>query len=142
MTHHFLSTVALVLVISVPASAQSPADVATLDGIDQVTTHRFPVGASFFHPCGATAGVKATYIDQDGRFVPAFGEEGVPGEQGADRFWLVDATVGYRLPNRWGIVTLEGKNLFDQSFRYQDTDHDNPSIQPSRTVVFRFTLSI
>ncbi|HLN90457.1 MAG TPA: TonB-dependent receptor, partial [Patescibacteria group bacterium] len=116
--------------------------VATLDGIDQVTTHRFPVGASFFHPCGATAGVKATYIDQNGRFVPEFGEEGVPGEQGADRFWLVDATAGYRLPNRWGIVTLEGKNLFDQSFRYQDTDHDNPSIQPSRTVVFRFTLSI
>ena len=116
--------------------------VATQDGIDQVTTHRFPVGASFFHPCGATAGVKATYVDQNGRFVPEFGEEGVPGEQGGDRFWLVDASVGYRLPDRWGILTLEGKNLFDQSFRYQDTDHDNPSIQPARTVVFRFTLSI
>ncbi len=116
--------------------------IATLDGIDKVTTHRFPLGAGFFHPCGASAGLKASYIDQDGRFVPQFSSDGTPGEQGSDHFWVVDASIGYRLPKRWGILTLEAQNLFDKSFRYQDTDHDNPSIQPERTVVFRFTLSI
>jgi tetratricopeptide (TPR) repeat protein len=115
---------------------------ATLDGIDQVKTHRFPLGAGFFHPCGASAGVKATYVDQNGKFVPLISEEGIPGEEGSDQFWVVDASIGYRLPKRWGILTVEAKNLFNKSFRYQDTDHDNPSIQPERTVVFRFTLSI
>jgi tetratricopeptide (TPR) repeat protein len=116
--------------------------IATVDGIDKVTTHRFPLGAGFFHPCGASAGVKATYVDQSGRFVPLVSEEGIPGEDGSDQFWVVDASIGYRLPKRWGILTLEAKNLFDKSFQYQDTDRDNPSIQPERTVVFRFTLSI
>ena len=116
--------------------------IATEDGIVQVTTHRFPLGAGFFHPCGASAGVKATYVDQNGKFVPLISEEGIPGEEGSDQFWVVDASIGYRLPKRWGILTLEGKNLFDKSFRYQDTDRDNPSIPPERTVVFRFTLSI
>ena len=116
--------------------------IATIDGIDKVTTNRFPLGASFFHPCGASAGFKATYIDQDGRFVPQNSPDGTPGEYGDDQFWVVDASIGYRLPKRWGILTLEAKNLFDKTFRFQDTDHDNPSIQPERTVVFRFTLSI
>jgi tetratricopeptide (TPR) repeat protein len=115
---------------------------AALDGLDKVTTNRFPLGVTFFHPCGASAGVKATYIDQDGKFIPQGSPDGTPGEYGSDQFWVVDAAIGYRLPKRHGILTLEGKNLFNKSFRYQDTDHDNPSIQPERTVVFRFTLSI
>jgi tetratricopeptide (TPR) repeat protein len=115
--------------------------IATLDGIDKVTTHRFPLGVNFFHPCGARIRAKASYIDQHGRFVLRGSPEGIPGDSGSDRFLVLDASLGYRLPKRWGILTVEAKNLLDKSFRFQDTDHDNPSIQPERTVVFKFTLS-
>ena len=45
-----------------------------------------------------------------------------------DQFWVLDASIGYRLPRRWGLITLEGRNLLDEHFRFQDTD---PPIRPS-----------
>jgi len=63
-------------------------------------------------------------------------------ESGSDQFWIFDASAGYRLPKRWGIVSVEGKNLFNQSFQYQDTDVYHPIIQPGRTVYFKLTLAL
>jgi outer membrane receptor protein involved in Fe transport len=63
-------------------------------------------------------------------------------ESGSDQFWIFDASAGYRLPDRWGIVSIEGKNLFDRSFQYQDTDPLRPLIQPGRTVYVKLTLAI
>ncbi|HZW35661.1 MAG TPA: tetratricopeptide repeat protein, partial [Candidatus Deferrimicrobiaceae bacterium] len=113
-----------------------------LDQIDQVTTQRFPVGISFFHPCGFSSRLSATYIDQEGRFVPPGSNAGTPGVSDSDRFWVVDASLGYRLPKRYGLLSVEAKNLFDKSFKFQDTDHDNPSIQPKRSIFFKFTLAL
>jgi tetratricopeptide (TPR) repeat protein len=113
-----------------------------LDQIDQVTTQRFPVGINFFHPCGFTSRLSPTYIDQEGRFVPKGSNPGTPGVSDSDRFWVVDASLGYRLPKRYGLLSIEAKNLFDKSFKFQDTDHDNPAIQPKRSIFFKFTLAI
>ena len=33
---------------------------------------------------------------------------------GEDRFWVVDAFVGYRLPNRRGLLSLNADNLLDE----------------------------
>ena len=63
-------------------------------------------------------------------------------ESGSDQFWIFDASVGYRLPDRWGIVSIEARNLFDRSFQYQDTDPVRPVIQPERTVYFKITISL
>lgn len=60
---------------------------------------------------------------------------------GKNDFWVFDAFLGYRLPNRWGAFTIGAKNLFDQSFRFQDTDPENPSITPERFVYMRLTLN-
>ena len=104
----------------------------------KINTYRLPFGINFFHPSGFIAGLKATYIDQEGKFgIPAFG----PITQGDDRFWVVNATLGYRLPKRWGLLTLEARNLFDARFKFQDTDPANPLILPNRLVFARFTLA-
>ena len=99
-----------------------------------------PLAVSFFHPAGFIAKFKGTYIDQKGSFQSQVYEPGVF-LSGKDQFWLVDASVGYRLPKRYGLITLEAHNIFNQSFMYYDTDPVNPLIQPERYVFLKFTLS-
>ena len=103
-----------------------------------LNTHKFPLGINFFHPLGFYMHFKATYVDQDGEFGdPIFGVT----ESDSDQFWIVDAAVGYRLPKRYGIVSLEAKNLFDEGFQFQDTDPSNPEIIPERAVLAKITLA-
>ena len=50
---------------------------------------------------------------------------------GSDDFFLLDAAVGYRLPKRFGVVSLEVTNLLDKSFEYQDDSYREAQGQPS-----------
>jgi tetratricopeptide (TPR) repeat protein len=102
-----------------------------------VKTQRFPLGISFFHPSEFSAWLKSTYVDQKGDFEDSTGSV-VPGK---DNFWIVDASIRYRLPKRWGFITIEGRNLFDKRFRFEDTDPKNPTIFPERSILARFTLA-
>ncbi|MFQ5902575.1 MAG: TonB-dependent receptor domain-containing protein, partial [Candidatus Binatia bacterium] len=109
-------------------------------GIRKVETHRLPLGIKLFHPSGFSARLKATYVDQDG----SFQKQGSPTGtfvSGSDQFWVVDAAIGYRFPRRRGLFTVEVRNLFNEGFRFQDTDPANPVIQPERLIFARFTLS-
>ena len=107
------------------------------EGILEVDTHRIPLGISFFHPLGFNARLKATYIDQEGEFEDASGMI-LPGD---DQFWVVDASIVYRLPKRWGLITIEVRNLFDENFNFQDMDAANPGIYPERLIFGKFTLA-
>lgn len=113
-----------------------------VESFTKATTHRVPVSLNFFHPVGIMARLKATYVHQEGDFSNPFGQ-GVTAftVPGRDNFWVLDAAIGYRLPNRWGIITVEARNLLDERFRFQDTDPSNPSIFPERAVLTRITLS-
>ncbi|MGE5283988.1 MAG: FecR domain-containing protein [Actinomycetota bacterium] len=111
--------------------------------VKEVKTHRVPLSARFFHPSGVFATATGTYFDQSGQFFRIGQAPTVDTpESGSDQFWIFDASAGYRIPNRWGIVSIEGKNLFDRSFQYQDTDPLRPILQPGRTVYFKVTLAI
>jgi outer membrane receptor protein involved in Fe transport len=69
---------------------------------------------------------------------PPFALRVVPKE---DQFWVFDASISYRLPKRFGLLTVVAKNLFDKSFRFQDTDPENPRMQPKRLVLAKVTLA-
>ncbi len=101
-------------------------------------TQRLPLSLNIFLPNGFSAHVKTTYVDQSGQFdynpTPPFVE-------GSDSFWVVDASISYRLPRRLGLLSIEAKNLFDESFRYQTTDMVNPDIVPERLVLGKITLA-
>jgi len=107
------------------------------DGVKESDTHRVPVGINFFHPSGVSAALKATYFNQDGVFESI--RTGAL-RSGQDDFWTVDAAVSYRLPKRYGFITVGATNLFDEEFNYFDTDFNNPSIRPDRMVFGRVTL--
>jgi len=120
----------------------------------KVDTYRVPAGLRFFHPSGLIASLRATYVNQAGTFVSGTGNL----RSGRDDFWVVDAAIGYRLPQRYGIITVGVANLFDKRFKYQETDlfaatsglsnvglsnigSASTTVQPNRTVFARYTLS-
>jgi hypothetical protein len=105
----------------------------------RLDTQRVPLGAVFFHPSGLGASLTATYYNQDGKFVRL--ATGLA-QSARDDFWTVDAAINYRLPQRYGFVTVGAANLFDRKFKYFEVDRDNFSVQPKRTVFFRVTLAL
>ncbi len=125
-----------------------PPDTSGLEDIAELKTHRFPLGVGFFHPSGLSARLKATFVKQSGEF-PTLAFSFIDGfpvistmvSQEDDSFWVFDASLSYRLPRRWGEVSLGVKNLFDEGFRFQDTDPAHPTIAPKQVAFVRFTLS-
>lgn len=107
------------------------------DGIKNMDSQRVPLGLSFFHPSGLGASLQLTYYNQFGNFERELGFF----QSGRDDFWLVDTAINYRLPKRYGFITLGVNNLFDQDFNYYETDLKNPTIQPDRVVFGRITLA-
>lgn len=101
-------------------------------------TRRLPIEIKYFHPTGLRAGLRATRVVQRGRFDAGEAEPSASG----DRFWTFDGSIGYRLRNRRGLVSLNVDNLLDEDFRFQDTDPMNPSIPPERMAYLRFTLAV
>jgi tetratricopeptide (TPR) repeat protein len=110
------------------------------EGVTEVDTHRVPLGINFFHPSGLSAFLTATYFNQAGEFGGITAVD--PIRHGSDSFWTVDAAINYRLPKRYGFVTVGATNLFDEKFKFFDLDLNNASIQPDRTVFGRVTLAL
>jgi tetratricopeptide (TPR) repeat protein len=108
----------------------------------QLNTSRVPLSAGFFHPSGLIANVTLTYWNQSGTFFPLSAPTGSPLVDGRDTFWLTDAMVGYRMPKRYGLMTVGVKNLFNDHFSYFNTDWNNPIIQPNRMVFFKITIAL
>ena len=109
----------------------------------RVDTHSFPVSIRYFHPGGAFVGVRTTYVDQE---VEA--ESDYQYQTGSSNFTLVDLVVGYRFPQRKGIMSLSFQNLFDEEFDYLDdsyrTFQDEPNAGPyipDSSVMGRLTLN-
>jgi outer membrane receptor protein involved in Fe transport len=80
--------------------------------------------------------VTGTYVNQSGQF--GFLDNV---QSGSDSFWVLDASIGYRLPKRLGLITLEGRNLLNEKFRYNDYGFGNPTFYPERLILLRVTLA-
>jgi len=111
---------------------------AGIENVFKLETHRVPLGMGFFLPNGLLGSLKATFVSQNGEFPGnAFDDR----RFGEDHFWVIDGSLGYRLPKRLGIVSLEFRNLLDERFQFQDTDPTHPVIFPEFTIFGRLTLS-
>ena len=111
-------------------------------GSTETRTERVPAEFRYFTPAGLTFMLRATAVHQEGIFATAPAVPG-PDQYGPDedRFWVVDTTLGFRLPNRRGSVSLGVDNLLDEEFAFQDIDPENPSIMPERMGYVRFTVA-
>jgi hypothetical protein len=83
---------------------------------DFVDTQTLRPQVRFFLPFGLFGIASATHYDQQ---VDQFGDWSVPDRQQVDSdFWTVDAQLGWRLPDRYGSIVLEGRNLSDRRFNF------------------------
>ena len=111
----------------------------TLGENAKVDTHHVPLGVNFFHPGGLSASLNASYYHQSGKFLRIL----TPNFESANGdFWTLDAAINYRLPKRYGFITVGATNLLDKKFKYFDTDVNNPRIQPDRTFFLKITLAL
>jgi hypothetical protein len=105
---------------------------------DKLKTHRIPLGARFFHPSGFFGSIEGIYVNQDGRF-----QNVLTGQvsAGRDNFWILNASVGYRFPRRYGFLALDAANLLDENINFQDSEANNPRISYGRTIFGRIGVT-
>ncbi|MFO1430685.1 MAG: tetratricopeptide repeat protein [Candidatus Competibacteraceae bacterium] len=116
------------------------------DPINSIKTISVPLAVRYFNPSGLFGELGAIYVRQK---VDGESPEESSKLTDQENFVLLNAAIGYRLPKRWGIISLEGWNLLDKNFRYQDmsfrTSHTetpvDPRFIPERTIFSRITLN-
>ncbi|HNP52619.1 MAG TPA: TonB-dependent receptor, partial [Nitrosomonas nitrosa] len=107
----------------------------------EINTLSTPVGINYFNPRGLFANLTGTFVLQEiDRLKPENENEGT------EKFFLLDAALGYRFPNRKGILSVEAKNILDQAFLFRNinfftSEPINPRFVPTRTIFARLTLN-
>jgi tetratricopeptide (TPR) repeat protein len=108
---------------------------------EEMETEIAPIQLSYFHPSGLFSRLAATYVSQD-VFDRTYLKTTL-----RDEFVLVDMAMGYRLPKRYGLLSLEIRNLFDRDFNYQEVidrssqDVLAPLFLPDRSIVLQLAIS-
>lgn len=116
-----------------PATAES--------GPSRIETLSAPLSLSYFNPHGIFAKFETTFVRQELKRGTASTNAGV------SDFFLLDAVLGYRFPNRRGILSLEGRNLLDEDFFFRNLNFQvseqfyNQRFTPGRTFFLRLTLN-
>ncbi len=111
--------------------------------LDQLKTVSVPHSLSVYHPSGFFGKVTGTYVHQSVERRSGF--PGDPGLEQTEDFWVADLSVGYRLPKRYGLISVDVKNILNQNFFFQnsftpDIEPRIPRFQPERTAFFRINL--
>ncbi len=96
---------------------------------DFMRTTRFRPEARMFLPSGLFAGARWTRYDQRVEQPTSVLQPEVEAD-----FWLGDVQIGYRLPNRWGSVTLDALNVSDQEFIFFRSSLEE-RVVPARTIL-------
>ena len=102
---------------------------------NEMTTVIIPLSLKYFSPSDFFAEIGATYVHQNVDF-----HETVKSDTDTENFTVIDMGVGYRLPKRLGIISLNVNNVFSENFRFQDnsfmssTTVSNPRFIPERTI--------
>lgn len=107
-------------------------------GDNRLTSHRIPLGMNLAFASGFNIGFTSTYLHQVGSVTRPSGARASLRED----FWVIDAALRYRFPGRHGFISIGATNLFDRKFKFFDTDINNPTIQPKRTIFIKLTYSL
>ena len=107
-----------------------------------VNTILVPLSVRYFGPRGFFAIAGMEYVSQS---VIRQDSSGGDTEKWGDA-WLVDTALGYRLPGRHGIVSLELNNLFNHRLHWQDdtfrsSEQQNRRFLPERSAMVRVSLN-
>ncbi|MCG8549786.1 MAG: hypothetical protein MI799_05215, partial [Desulfobacterales bacterium] len=103
-------------------------------------TTTIPLTVRYFNHRGFFGQCGLTYVHQKQREIT--------GRTLRDEFAVVDMSLGYRLPNRWGLLSFEINNILDKEFLYQDASFKTSDqfgvvrpFVPGRTLRVRVVLN-
>jgi tetratricopeptide (TPR) repeat protein len=108
----------------------------------EVKTVHAPLTIRYFHPTGVFAVLGGAFVHQEVDLAPISAPI-----RDSDDFFVLDAAIGYRLPKRRGIISVDVRNLLDEEFFLQDLNIQsgreavNPRLIPDRTIFFRATFA-
>ncbi len=110
----------------------------------RIHTLSAPISVKYFHPSGVFSGITGTFVEQDLTRISDIGKRNERDPEstnsGVDAFFLLDTVIGFRLPNRKGVLSFEGRNLLNEQFFYrnanlQDNSFINLNYSPTRTYI-------
>ena len=111
-------------------------------GPNELESTAIPLSIRYFSPQGLFAELGATFVQQD------IEQQGNGSGPSSEDFVVLDTAIGYRLPERRGIISLEVKNLLDEDFLFQDLElrTSDPFMVardfiPDRAILLRITLN-
>jgi hypothetical protein len=93
-------------------------------GVFNADTHWIPITLNIFDESGLSLMFKSTYVNQSGKF-NTLNKEFNETYTGKSDFFVFDINLNYRLPKRYGLVTMGIKNIFDNRFNFQNTNQAN-----------------
>ena len=108
---------------------------------EEMKTQILPIRLSYSHPSGFVGRLVTKYVSQEIEWFV------LPEIPSSDDFLLVDIAIGYRLPKRYGLLSLDIRNVFDEEFNFMDSslrssqEFTAPMFLPQRTILFRLMLS-
>ncbi|MCF6205227.1 MAG: hypothetical protein L3J59_16450, partial [Methylococcaceae bacterium] len=95
----------------------------------RVSTQQIPLTVNFFHGSGVFAKFNATYVKQKVGIVTDLDTS--PLIYDREQFWTFDTALGYRLPKKLGLISVEVRNLFDNRYAFQSAfDASGPQLSP------------
>ena len=110
-----------------------------------IDTLSIPASFSYFNPSGFFTRLTGTYVWQDiNRKLPTANLPAL--QDGVSNFFLVDAAMGFRLPKRRGLLSIEARNLLDKKFSFRhmnfyESEATTSRFIPGRTIFARVTLN-
>ncbi|MDR4651459.1 MAG: tetratricopeptide repeat protein [Nitrosomonas sp.] len=109
----------------------------------EINTLIVPISINYFNPSGIFSTLSGTFVRQNLKRLENFATER---NSGISNFFMIDAIIGYRMPNRMGIVSLEGRNLLNEEFsfrhiNFQESEATRPRFISGRTFFARLTLN-
>ena len=99
-----------------------------------VATNKTRLGLNYYHPSGFFSFGSGTWRHQtrDNYFEA--------GSESVSAFWIFTAGCGWQLPNRHGAVQLVARNIFDETFQYEQPTSDLTTL-PGADVQFAINLN-
>jgi Tfp pilus assembly protein PilF len=108
-------------------------------------THKIPIKLSYFNTNGLFFDIQSTWVLQN---IQQFSKV-LPISETNSQFVLFDTSLGYRLPNKLGILSLEVKNILDKQFKYDNflgltqtnIFSNNLEFFPQRTILGKIVIN-
>ena len=117
-----------------------------------MTTFQVPISVRYFDDSGLFGIASVNVVSQELVRTSVSDVFATRIDDENDQFAVLNAAIGYRLPRRVGIASVEISNILDRNFNYLDDNYRtsglggpgivrSPRLVPERTVMGRVTLT-